>query len=101
MTDTDEPLPRDFVLYQNHPNPFNDATTISYTLLRESDVSITIYNTLGQRIRLLNRGPERIGNHAISWDGKDAEGRQIASGLYYYRLKTAFGSDYKKMLMIK
>jgi hypothetical protein len=101
MSNTEGPLPQNFMLKQNSPNPFNEMTSIAYTLLRNSDVSITIYNALGQRVRVMNSGFEQVGNHVIFWDGKNSDGKQAASGLYFYQLNTSYGSESKKMSLVK
>jgi hypothetical protein len=75
-------------LLQNYPNPFNSATTIKYRLPREARVILAIYNSLGQRVRVLVGG--RMigpGNYRIQWDGKDDRSRDVVSGIYLCRLQ--------------
>ena len=95
------PLPYDFRLGQNYPNPFNQATSISYTLLKSSDVTIYIYNAIGQMVRVMEGGHRDAGYYVIDWDGRGEDGEPAASGLYFYRMKTSSGSESKKMLFIK
>ena len=85
-----------FLLEQNYPNPFNSSTIISYQLPIKSNVTLKIFNLLGKEIKTLVNEEKNIGSHFIEFDAK-----QIASGLYYYRL-TADGKNItKKMLLIK
>jgi hypothetical protein len=71
----------------NYPNPFNPSTTIRYTLPEASNVRLTIYNVLGQEIRTLVNAAQTRGVHSVQWDGRDASGRQAATGVYIYRLE--------------
>ncbi len=88
----DRGIPPDFFLYQNFPNPFNPSTNIRYRLDRESDVSIIVYNVLGQRVAVLTNERRLAGEHVISWNGRMLSGRSAPSGVYYYSLEIA-GSD--------
>ncbi|HFE64999.1 MAG TPA: T9SS type A sorting domain-containing protein [Caldithrix sp.] len=78
--------PRMFRLFQNYPNPFNPETTIEYFLPKAVPVQLEIYNLLGQRVRTLVSGQKPAGEHQVSWDGRDYAGREVASGVYFYRL---------------
>jgi hypothetical protein len=90
-------LPTKFNLVQNYPNPFNPATTIQFDLPRASDVTIEVFNVLGQRVATPVDGEMPAGFHKVSWNS----GNQ-ASGVYFYRL-TANGNviDTKKMMLLK
>lgn len=94
-------LPRNFVLDQNYPNPFNPSTTIRYEVPAESRVTIKIYNLLGQEIKTLVNATKGIGRYEVIWDGKNDSGREVASGLYLYRLETGKISKTRKMLFVK
>jgi hypothetical protein len=72
---------------ENYPNPFNPSTTIRYTLPEASSVRLTIYNVLGQEVRTLVNAAQSRGVHSVQWDGRDASGRQAATGVYIYRLE--------------
>ena len=74
------------VLRQNVPNPFNPETTIPYELADVGMVHLTVYSTLGQEVRRLVDEIRSAGRHRIHWDGRDARGRQVGSGIYLYRL---------------
>jgi len=90
-----------FVLFQNSPNPFNQETVIRYSLCGDSDVELTVYNLLGQRVRTLVDQVQRADDYQVGWDGKNAEGQDVASGVYLYRLDTEWQSDRRKMVVIR
>jgi flagellar hook assembly protein FlgD len=93
-------LPSEFGLAQNYPNPFNPATTIALALPVASDYSVAIYNVAGQLIRTYS-GYANAGVVSIVWDGKDASGSQVASGMYFYKAQANSFSATKKMLLMK
>jgi hypothetical protein len=109
-TEDGPPLPKMFQLKQNYPNPFNPSTTIVYYLpdvgYQPAEVEIIIYNLLGQKVRTLVKERKYPGKHQVTWDGKDNEGNDLASGIYFYRLVIS-GTDLyplvkpKKMVLIK
>ncbi len=101
------PIPRtpvDFALHQNYPNPFNPTTQIRYSLAHGANVSLSIYNVAGQKIRslLLNEQKE-AGEHLVQWDGLDDLGLRVASGVYIYLLEEGSSQKAKarKMLLLK
>lgn len=95
-------LPQSFDLQQNYPNPFNPATAISYQLAAASNVEITIYNTLGQKVRtLVNEARKPAGYYRAEWDGRNDAGAAAASGVYLYRLHAGGFIKVRKMLLIR
>lgn len=90
-----------FGVAQNFPNPFNPTTMVRYTLPEASDVRLVIYNVLGQQVRVLVNRMQTRGVHAVQWDGHDAIGRQVATGLYLYRLQAGENVAVKKMVFAK
>jgi hypothetical protein len=98
---TDGLLPSGYVLHQNHPNPFNPTTTIEYSLPRRGHVTVEVFNVLGQRVRTLVDRVESAGSHAVVWNGTDASGEPVATGLYLYRLQAGRHIELKKMLLMK
>ncbi len=94
-------LPSDFILSQNYPNPFNPSTTIEFNLPKKSNVTIKIYNLLGQEVQTLVNQQYSAGNYRVEWDGKSSNGVQTSSGIYLYRLETDSFSETKKMLLLK
>ena len=90
-----------FSLIGNSPNPFNPATQIAYDLNESSEIRLVIFNNLGQEVRVLVNEYQTAGQYRISWDGKDATGRGVASGLYLYRLSSGNVSQTRQMLLLK
>lgn len=103
---TDDPkgpagLPKEVRLLQNYPNPFNPVTRIMFELPRADLVDLTVFNVLGQKIITLANGFVEAGRHEVVWNGMDGKGKQVASGLYLYRLRTVKSSYTGKMLFLK
>jgi hypothetical protein len=94
-------LPGDFVLAQNFPNPFNPTTSIEFTLPSRQQVSLEVYNTLGQWVRTLVSDFKSAGRHSVTWNGTDDAGRAVSSGVYFYRLSTESFTTSRKMLLLK
>ncbi|MFQ6608779.1 MAG: Ig-like domain-containing protein, partial [Fidelibacterota bacterium] len=95
------PLPEKAVLHQNFPNPFNPVTTIRYELPDEGHVRLSVVNILGQQIATLFSGQQEAGFHEITWAGRDAYGRNVATGIYFFVLETKERTLHRKMLLIK
>jgi len=94
-------LPKEMTLFQNYPNPFNPSTQIRFFLPEKSDVSLKIYNILGEEVKTLIQNQQDAGFHQVLWDGKNNLGATAASGIYIYTLRTSKGLTNKKMLLIK
>lgn len=94
-------MPTKFALHQNSPNPFNPTTKIAYDMPAAGDVKISVFNVLGQHVSDLVDGYNEAGSYEVIWDGKDQAGEQVASGVYFYRIKTEQFSETKKMLLLK
>jgi len=88
-------------LGKNYPNPFNPTTTISFTLAEAGPASLKIYNSKGQLVRQLANTEFNAGQHNLIWDGRDAKGRPVSSGLYLYRLQSQGFSQSNKMILMK
>lgn len=93
-------LPSKFGLKQNYPNPFNPSTTIELALPVASEYNVAIYNVAGQLIRTYS-GYSGAGVVKIEWDGRDASGSQVASGMYFYKANASDFAATKKMLLMK
>jgi hypothetical protein len=109
--------PSIFALSQNYPNPFNPITIIQYAVsgrqIKAADsgrrtadgsftpVTLKIYNILGQKVRTLVDEPKGVGNHEVIWDGKDDLGKEVASGIYFYKLTAGSHQKIKKMVLLK
>lgn len=94
-------LPQSVELQQNYPNPFNPQTIIKYTLPKNCQVKIAIYNILGQKVRTLIDQYQTKGQRRVYWDGKDDQGSELTSGIYFYRLQTSEFSQTKKMVLLR
>ncbi len=103
VTDIQEPqaVPRSFQLSQNFPNPFNPSTNIEFTLPKQGNVNIIVYNTLGQKIATLANGRFSPGAHSVKWNGRDSRGRAVASGIYLYRMRFNGQVVTKKMVLLR
>jgi hypothetical protein len=84
-----------------YPNPFNPSTTISFSLGEETQVNIDIYNLKGQKVRHLTSDNFSRGEHKLLWDGKDDQGRKVASGIYFAEMRTPTYKKHIKMLLTK
>ena len=98
----DEAVPTRFTVFQNHPNPFNPMTTISFSVPENAGVvSLAIYDVSGRLVRHLENSQLSAGQYSRVWDGRDATGRTVSSGAYFYRLSGQGFSEAKKMILMK
>lgn len=95
------PNPTGFKLFQNYPNPFNPSTKIQFELPVISQVSLIIYNTLGQKVRELVDGWLDAGGHQITWDGRDDFNHQVTSGVYFLKLSVNNGQRQSEFVQVK
>jgi endonuclease/exonuclease/phosphatase family metal-dependent hydrolase len=89
-------IPEKFELKQNYPNPFNPTTEISYSIPEATQVSLSVFNELGQKVATLAQGYKNAGNYKVQFDAKD-----FSSGIYFYRLSAGSFTATKKMLLLK
>jgi flagellar hook assembly protein FlgD len=96
-------VPTAYALAQNAPNPFNPETTLRYVLPEVADVRLVIYDLRGRRVRTLVQGYQEPGGYAVVWDGRDGAGREVASGIYCYRLEAVDRGfvQTKRMVLIR
>jgi hypothetical protein len=97
----DVSLPTDFSLSQNYPNPFNPTCVIAYSLPMDCQVKLAIYNVLGQRVKVLVDEHQDAGYKSVTWDGKDNQDQELATGIYFYRIEAGSFVQSKKMLLMK
>ena len=92
-----------FQLAQNYPNPFNPETTIKYSLdnTAAEQTTLFIYNSLGQVVKRLVNSPQSAGSYEVRWTGRDDYGNSVASGIYYYQLKSGQNTSVQKMILIR
>jgi hypothetical protein len=96
-----ERIPAQFTLEQNFPNPFNPSTEIRFSIPAAQNVELKIFNVLGQQVRSLLSQEMSVGYHQIQWDGNNDAGKQLSTGIYYYRLKAGKNVSIKKMILVK
>ena len=96
-------VPRRVELLGNHPNPFNPVTTISFNVPAGAarDHVLKVYDARGRLVRELGRGPVQPGLHEVVWDGRDASGASVSSGMYLYRLQVGDTKLAGKMVLLK
>lgn len=99
--DNSEQLPTNFALMQNYPNPFNSSTAIDYAIPTQAHVTITIVNLLGETVTTLVNSDKPAGGYRIIWNGLDAQGKAVASGIYLYKLKADNYEQIRKMILVK
>ena len=101
VTEEQVGLPNALALAQNYPNPFNPATTIHFDVPRSEEIELTLYNLSGQKVATLAQGPRETGSYALRWDGRDDNGRELASGVYLYRLTAGEEVETRKLLLLR
>jgi hypothetical protein len=94
-------LPRLFSLAQNCPNPFNPTTKIRFELPQRADVTVEIYNILGETVTTIHAGVLAAGSHELTWDGRSDIGLPVSSGVYLYNLKAGENQAIRKMVLLK
>lgn len=98
---SDTTIPKKFELFQNYPNPFNPTTTIQYRLPKASQVKLVIYNLLGHHVAILVDEQQSVGTYSVEWKGKDNSGREVASGVYLYRLEAIEFIQVRKLVLLR
>jgi hypothetical protein len=99
--DSTAPVANKGVAADNYPNPFNPSTTIRFTTPTAAPVQLVVYNALGQHVRTLANGYHDAGTHVVLWDGRDRAGREVATGVYVYRLRAGSQEITNRMLLMK
>jgi subtilisin family serine protease len=90
-----------FALYQNYPNPFNGSTIIRYNIPEESPVTLAVYSVLGEKVRVLVDGMQSDNPYSVVWDGKNSNGHQLPSGVYFVSLSTPHYTSTKKIILLR
>ena len=86
----------------NYPNPFGQETTIGYTLAEKQDVTVEIYNVLGQRVHtLVSEKKQRAGLHRVQWTAENRYGEPVGSGVYFVRIRAADFTETKKIVLVR
>lgn len=96
-----EARPGGVALQQNFPNPFNGETVFRFELPQRREVELAVYNLSGQRVATLAAGAREAGVFQVHWDGRDEKGRQLASGVYLYRLQVGEWVEMRKLVLLR
>jgi len=96
-----EGVPVEFALHENYPNPFNPTTTLRFDLPEVSDITLTIYNMLGQKVRTFNYQNTSAGYHSVKWNATNDYGDPVGAGVYLYQLQTKDFVKTRKMVLLK
>jgi hypothetical protein len=94
-------IPENYDLKQNYPNPFNQETFIQYHLPEQSEVTLSIYNLVGEHIATLVNGEQKAGIYSLVWKGQTDSGEPVASGVYIYRFNTGKFTQVRKLLFMR
>jgi uncharacterized protein (DUF362 family) len=94
-------VPKATALMQNFPNPFNPTTVLTYDVASAGQVTIQVFDVSGRLIRMLLDVHKEVGRHQVAWDGKDASGSAVPSGIYFYRMKTSGFDATRKMILLR
>jgi hypothetical protein len=96
-----EGIPTEFALHENYPNPFNPTTTLRFDLPEVSDITLTIYNMLGQKVRTFNYQNTSAGYHSVTWNATNDYGDPVGAGVYLYQLRANQYVKTRKMVLLK
>ena len=96
-----EGQPRNFELERNYPNPFNSGTVIPFSLSSETEVHLQVFDVLGRPVVNLVVGRLQTGLYRVSWEGRDAGGQPVSSGIYFYRLSSGNRAESRKMTLVR
>ena len=94
-------VPNEFALHDNYPNPFNPTTTFRFDLPEVSDVTVSIFNMLGQKVKTFNMNGTPAGYHSVKWDATNDYGDPVGAGVYLYQLRANEFVKTKKMVLLK
>ncbi len=90
-----------FELHANYPNPFNPTTTIRYTLARQGQIDVKVYNAAGRVVQILATGHQPAGLYQVQWDSRNANGSVVPSGMYFVRVEMGGFVQTRKMILQK
>ena len=94
-------LPTEFALHENYPNPFNPTTTLRFDIPEVSNMTLTIYNMLGQKVRFFKMNNIDAGYHTLQWNARNDNGDPVSTGLYIYQMHSKEFVKTRKMIFLK
>jgi hypothetical protein len=100
-TEQAEKVPERFALGAGYPNPFTTSTTIRFATPERTDVELVVYDVLGREVKRLVDRSVRQGRHEVQWDGRDASGTPVASGIYFYRITTESFTETRSVQLVR
>ena len=96
-----KPIPKEFALHNNYPNPFNPVTTINYDLAKEGNVSLVVYDVMGREVIRLNDSFMPAGYHTVRWNARNQYGIEVSAGVYFYHIQAGEFVKTQKMILLK
>ena len=96
-----KPVPKEFALHNNYPNPFNPVTTINYDLPKDAKVLLIIYDLMGREVARLNDSFMSAGYHSVQWNARNQYGTQVSAGVYFYHIQAGEFIKTQKMILLK
>ena len=99
--ETSDGQPWNFELERNYPNPFNSGTVIPFSLSSETEVHLQVFDVLGRPVVNLVVGRLQTGRYGVNWEGRDAGGQLVPSGIYFYRLRGGNRAESRKMTLVR
>ena len=96
-----KPVPKEFALHDNYPNPFNPVTTINYDLPKEAKVLLIVYDLMGREVARLNDSFMPAGYHSVQWNSRNQYGAQVSAGVYFYHIQAGEFIKTQKMILLK
>ena len=96
-----KPVPKEFALHNNYPNPFNPVTTINYDLPKDAKVLLIIYDLMGREVARLNDSFMSAGYHSVQWNARNQYGAQVSAGVYFYHIQAGEFIKTQKMILLK
>ena len=100
-TESEQSIPEEFAIHQNHPNPFNPTTILRYDLPEDALVNITIYDMMGRQVKTLINGLQTPGYKTVQWDATNDKNRPVSAGLYLYTIQAGEFRQVRKMVLLK
>ena len=101
LSTLNENIPTEYALHENYPNPFNPTTTLRFDLPEVSDVKLTIFNMLGQKVKTFNMQSTSAGYHSLNWNATNDLGAPVGAGVYLYQLHAKDYIKTRKMVLLK
>jgi len=101
MSNDEDVLPGVFMLHQNYPNPFNPETMIQFDVPIRTDLTLSVYDLLGRRVKTLVKKNLDMGSYNVKWDGSSDAGEMLPSGMYFYELHSSKFHSVKKLILVK